>query len=59
MMEIALTTLEGVYQRVTELDTTVRQRIEGFQLTTALGRIETLEARDPEPHDGLAKAGSS
>ncbi|GJS46511.1 hypothetical protein Tco_0596632 [Tanacetum coccineum] len=128
MMEIAPTTLEGVDQRVTELDTTVRQRTEEFQvrfeeayddraylrarvntlfrdrpyhrhtalaldreavyariawtgseersaaieahvrtleaqvatliaqttslqtqLTTALGRIETLEARDPEP----------
>ncbi|GJV53261.1 putative reverse transcriptase domain-containing protein [Tanacetum coccineum] len=129
MMEIAPTTLEGVDQRVTELDTTVRQRTEEFevrfeeahddraylgalvntlyreriqhrrtalaidreaiyariawtsseersaaieahvrtleaqvatliaqttslqtQLTTALGRIATLEARDPEPH---------
>nr|GEW94263.1 putative reverse transcriptase domain-containing protein [Tanacetum cinerariifolium] len=29
------------------------------QLTTALGRIEVLEARDPEPHEGLAEAGSS
>ncbi|GJV06581.1 hypothetical protein Tco_1344237 [Tanacetum coccineum] len=29
------------------------------QLTTALGRIETLEARDPEPQDGPAEAGSS
>ncbi|GKA91387.1 putative reverse transcriptase domain-containing protein, partial [Tanacetum coccineum] len=138
MMEIAPTTLEGVDQRVTELDTTVRQRTEEFQvrfeeayddraylrarvntlfrdrpyhhhialaldreavyarmawtgseersaaieahvrtleahvatliaqttslqtqLTTALGRIETLEARDPEPQDGPAEAGSS
>ncbi|GJV02583.1 hypothetical protein Tco_1336152 [Tanacetum coccineum] len=69
MMELAPTTLEGVDQRVTELDTTVRQRTEEFeirferhvatliahttslqtQLTTALGRIATLEARDPEP----------
>ncbi|GJQ93980.1 hypothetical protein Tco_0005119 [Tanacetum coccineum] len=98
-MEIAPTTLEGVDQRVTELDTTVRDRpyhrhtalaldkevvyariawtsseersaaIEAHvrtlkaqvatliaqttslqtQLTTTLGRIETLEARDPEP----------
>ncbi|GKE62936.1 hypothetical protein Tco_1513303, partial [Tanacetum coccineum] len=32
MMEIALTTLEGVDQRVTELDTTVRQRTEEFQV---------------------------
>ncbi|GJT82285.1 putative reverse transcriptase domain-containing protein [Tanacetum coccineum] len=138
MMEIAPTTLEGVDQRVTELDTTVRQRTEEFQvrfeeayddraylrarvntlfrdrpyhrhtalaldreavyariawtgseersaaieahvrtleaqvatliaqttslqtqLTTSLGRIATLEARDPEPQDGPAEAGSS
>ncbi|GJW03655.1 hypothetical protein Tco_1562511 [Tanacetum coccineum] len=138
MLEVALTTLEGVDQRVTELDTTVRQRTEEFQvrleeayddraylrarvntlfrdrpyhrhtamaldreaiyariawtgseersagieahvrtleaqvatliaqttslqtrLTATLGCIETLEARDPEPKDGLAKAGSS
>ncbi|GJT00810.1 hypothetical protein Tco_0821979 [Tanacetum coccineum] len=89
MMEIAPTTLEGVDQRVTELDTTVRQRTEEFeersaaieahvrtleaqvatliahtislqtQLTIALGRIATLEARDPEPQDGPAEAGSS
>ncbi|GJV08592.1 putative reverse transcriptase domain-containing protein [Tanacetum coccineum] len=32
MMEIAPTTLEGVDQRVTELDTTVRQRTEEFQV---------------------------
>ncbi|GKC70795.1 hypothetical protein Tco_1116678 [Tanacetum coccineum] len=32
MMEIALTTLEGVDQRVTELDTTVRQRTEEFEI---------------------------
>ncbi|GKA79068.1 hypothetical protein Tco_0785605 [Tanacetum coccineum] len=124
MMEIAPTTLEGVDQRVTELDTTVRQRTEEFevrfeearddraylgalvnslyrdrpyhrhtalaldreavyariawmahvrtleaqvatliahttslqtQLTTALGRIATLEARDPEPQDGFSE----
>ncbi|GJW25647.1 putative reverse transcriptase domain-containing protein [Tanacetum coccineum] len=138
MMEIAPTTLEGVDQRVTKLDTTVRQRTEEFevrfeeahddraylgalvntlyrerlqhrrtalamdreavyariawtsseersaaieahvrtleaqvatlitqttslqtQLTTSLGRIATLEARDPEPQDGTAEAGSS
>ncbi|GJY90364.1 hypothetical protein Tco_0505560 [Tanacetum coccineum] len=29
------------------------------QLTTTLGRIETLEARDPEPQDEPAEAGSS
>ncbi|GJW45931.1 hypothetical protein Tco_0077577 [Tanacetum coccineum] len=29
------------------------------QLTIALGRIETLEARDPEPQDEPAEAGSS
>ncbi|GJS26168.1 putative reverse transcriptase domain-containing protein [Tanacetum coccineum] len=138
MMEIAPTTLEGVDQRVTELDTTVRQRTEEFeirfeearddraylgalvnslyrdrpyhrhtalaidreavyariawtsseersaaieahvrtleaqvatliaqttslqtQLTTALGRIATLEAKDPKPQDGPAEAGNS
>ncbi|GKE13356.1 hypothetical protein Tco_1416907, partial [Tanacetum coccineum] len=95
MLEVAPTTLEGVDQRATELDTIVRQRTEedrpyyrhtnlaldreavyariawtGFeersaaikahtQLTTALGRIETLEARDPEPQDGPAEADSS
>nr|GEX08685.1 reverse transcriptase domain-containing protein [Tanacetum cinerariifolium] len=138
MIEIALTTLEWVNERVTELDTTVRQRTDEFevrfedaqyergllrarvntllrdrpdhlriamlmdreamyshkawafsmdrssaiaahvrtlktqvaalitqttslqtQLTMALGRIEVLEARDPEPQEGLAKAGSS
>nr|GEY57750.1 hypothetical protein [Tanacetum cinerariifolium] len=29
------------------------------QLTTALGRIEILEARDPEPHEGPTEAGRS
>ncbi|GKD68942.1 hypothetical protein Tco_1323032, partial [Tanacetum coccineum] len=32
MLEVAPTTLEGVDQRITELDTTVRQRIEEFQV---------------------------
>ncbi|GKE19856.1 hypothetical protein Tco_1431368, partial [Tanacetum coccineum] len=32
MMEVASTTLEGVDQKVTDLDTTVRQRIEEFQV---------------------------
>ncbi|GJT96412.1 hypothetical protein Tco_1091930 [Tanacetum coccineum] len=138
IMEIAPTTLEGVDQRVIELDTTVRQRTEEFevrfeeahddraylnarvnslyrdmlyhhhtalaldrevvyariawtsseersaaieahvrtleaqvatliarasslqtQLTTALGHIATLEARDPEPQDGPAETSSS
>nr|GEX84388.1 hypothetical protein [Tanacetum cinerariifolium] len=104
LMEIAPTTLEGVNERVTELDTTIRQRMDEFeirleeahddrallgtrvntlfrdrpdhhhtamlmdrevmcahetQLTTALGRIEVLKARDPEPHKGPAEAGSS
>ncbi|GKE24042.1 hypothetical protein Tco_1435554 [Tanacetum coccineum] len=31
-MEVAPTTLEGVDQRVTELDTTIRQRTEEFQV---------------------------
>nr|GEV98810.1 putative reverse transcriptase domain-containing protein [Tanacetum cinerariifolium] len=138
MMEIVLTTLEGVNERVTELDSTVRQRTDEFevrfedaqfdralmrarvntlfkdrpdhrrtamlmdreamysceawafsmdrssaiaahvrtletqvaalitqttslhaQLTTTLGRIEVLEARDPEPQEGPAEASSS
>nr|GEV79065.1 hypothetical protein [Tanacetum cinerariifolium] len=114
LMKIAPTTLKGVNQRVTELDTTVRQRTDedrpdhrrttmildrepmyvreawaGFkdrsaaiiahvrtleaqvaalisqtsslqtQLTTTLGCIETLEARDPEPQKGPTEAGSS
>ncbi|GJU97502.1 hypothetical protein Tco_1326773, partial [Tanacetum coccineum] len=45
MMEIAPTTLEGVDQRVTELDTTVRQRTEEFQV-----RFE--EARDDRAYLG-------
>nr|GEU52660.1 hypothetical protein [Tanacetum cinerariifolium] len=45
LIKIAPTTLEGVDQRVTKLDTTT-------QLTTALGRIEILEARDLEPQKG-------
>ncbi|GJZ80473.1 putative reverse transcriptase domain-containing protein [Tanacetum coccineum] len=70
MMEIAPTTLEGVDQRVTELDTTVRSAaIEAhvrtleaqvatlIAQTTSLGRIETLEAIDPEPQDRPAEAG--
>nr|GFC22461.1 hypothetical protein [Tanacetum cinerariifolium] len=32
MMEIALTTLEGVNERVTELDTIVRQRMDEFEV---------------------------
>nr|GEY01610.1 putative reverse transcriptase domain-containing protein [Tanacetum cinerariifolium] len=138
LMEIAPTTLEGVNQRVTKLDTTVRQRTDKFkvrfkeaqddrallrarvntlfrdrpdhhrtamlldrdamyareawagsedrsaaiaahvrtqeaqvaaliaqtsslqtQLTTVLGRIEILEARDPEPQEGPAEASGS
>nr|GEY45830.1 hypothetical protein [Tanacetum cinerariifolium] len=110
MMKIAPTTLEGVNERVTELDNTVRQRTDedrpdhrrtamlmdreamysreacGFfmdrssamaahvrtlktqvaalitqttslqtQLTTALRRIEVLNARDPEPQEGPYK----
>nr|GFA48816.1 hypothetical protein [Tanacetum cinerariifolium]GFA49206.1 hypothetical protein [Tanacetum cinerariifolium] len=108
-MEIARTTLKGVNERVTELDTTVRDRpnhrhtaklmdkevmyahdawvfsmdrssaiashirtletqvatliaqTSSLQthLTTTLGRIEVLEARDLEPQEGPAEAGSS
>nr|GEY61015.1 hypothetical protein [Tanacetum cinerariifolium] len=108
MMEIALTTLEGVNERVTELDTTVRQRTDEFETrfkdaqynraflrarvnalfrdrpynrrTTMLMDREAmysreawafsmdmssaiaayiLEARDPDPNEGPAEAGSS
>nr|GEY77555.1 reverse transcriptase domain-containing protein [Tanacetum cinerariifolium] len=107
LIEIAPTTLEGVNERVTELDTTVRQRTDEFEICfkeeqddrallrarvntlfrdrpdhrrTAmlmdreaiyareacafsmdriLRRIEILEARDPEPQEGPADAGSS
>nr|GEU43615.1 reverse transcriptase domain-containing protein [Tanacetum cinerariifolium] len=61
MMEIAPTTLEGVNQRVTELATIARQETKEFQtqLTTTLIRIETLEARDPEPQEEPTEAGSS
>nr|GFD39004.1 hypothetical protein [Tanacetum cinerariifolium] len=61
MMEIASTTLEGVNERVTVLDRTVKQRTDEFetQLTTTLGRIEVLKAKDPEPQEGPAEEGSS
>nr|GEW19476.1 hypothetical protein [Tanacetum cinerariifolium] len=114
LMEIAPTTLDGVNERVTEMDTTVRQMMDEdrpdhrrtamlmdreamyareawafsidrssaiaahvktleihvvalitqttslqTQLTTSLGRIKILEARDPEPQEGPAEAGSS
>nr|GEV87902.1 hypothetical protein [Tanacetum cinerariifolium] len=109
MLEVAPTTLEKVDQRVTELDTTIRdmpdhrctamlldreamyareawagskeisaaiavhvRTLEAqvatlvaqtsslqTQLTTTLGRIEILEARDPEPQEGPAEADSS
>nr|GEY69815.1 hypothetical protein [Tanacetum cinerariifolium] len=80
LIEMAPTTLEGVNERVTELDTTVRSsaitthvktletQVAALithttslqtQLTTLLGRIEILEARDLEPQEGPAEAGSS
>nr|GEU87331.1 putative reverse transcriptase domain-containing protein [Tanacetum cinerariifolium] len=99
LIEIAPTTLEGVNKRVTELDTTVRQRMDRetmyarkawtfsedwssaiaahvrtletqvatliaqalslqTQLTTTLGRIEILEARDSKRQEGPAEAGT-
>ncbi|GJZ42131.1 hypothetical protein Tco_0589017 [Tanacetum coccineum] len=48
MMEIAPTTLEGVDQRVTELDTTVRQRTEECR-----GRFVEVQARDFEGEEVL------
>nr|GEZ41272.1 hypothetical protein [Tanacetum cinerariifolium] len=114
LMEIAPTTLDGVDQRVIELDTIVRQMTDEdrpdhrrtamlldreamyaseawagskdrsssiaahvrileahvvaliaqtsslqIRLTTTLGRIEILKARDPEPQEGPVEAGSS
>nr|GFA18225.1 hypothetical protein [Tanacetum cinerariifolium] len=91
LMEIASTTLEGVNQRVTELDTTVRQRTDEdrpdhrrtamlldkedmYARKTWTGsedksaaiaayvrtlEAQILEARDPEPQEGLAEAGSN
>nr|GEY40127.1 putative reverse transcriptase domain-containing protein [Tanacetum cinerariifolium] len=88
LMEIAPTTLEGLDQRVIDLDTTIRawassedksaaieahvQTLEAHvatliaqtsslqtQLTRSFGRIETLKARDLEPQDEPAEAGSS
>nr|GEX19682.1 putative reverse transcriptase domain-containing protein [Tanacetum cinerariifolium] len=103
LIEIAPTTLEGVNERVTQIDTTIRQRSDEFeilfdeaqddrallrarvntlfrdrpdhcrtamlmdretsslqtQLTTSLGRIKILEARDLEPQEGPSEAGSS
>ncbi|GJS80815.1 hypothetical protein Tco_0747356 [Tanacetum coccineum] len=52
---------EAVYARIAWTSSEERSAaIEAHtQLTTALGRIATLEARDPEPQDGPAEAGSS
>ncbi|GJS63170.1 putative reverse transcriptase domain-containing protein [Tanacetum coccineum] len=52
---------EVVYARIAWTGSEERSAaIEAYtQLTTALGRIKTLEARDPEPQDGPAEAGSS
>ncbi|GJZ75225.1 hypothetical protein Tco_0639690 [Tanacetum coccineum] len=52
---------EAVYARIAWTGSKERSAaIEAHtQLTIALGRIETLEARDPEPQDGPAEAGSS
>nr|GFD41934.1 hypothetical protein [Tanacetum cinerariifolium] len=67
MMEIAPTTLEGssaIAAHVRTLETQVVALITQTtslqtQLTTTLGRIEVLEARDPEPQEGPAEEGSS
>ncbi|GJY92982.1 hypothetical protein Tco_0508764 [Tanacetum coccineum] len=52
---------EAVYARIAWTGSEERSAaIEAHtQLTTALGRIATLESRDPEPQDGPAEAGSS
>nr|GEX77935.1 putative reverse transcriptase domain-containing protein [Tanacetum cinerariifolium] len=92
LIEIAPTTLEGVDQRVIELDTTIRYRTDEFEIRFEEAqddrallrarvntlfrdrpdhrriamlldrdaiRIEILEARDLEPQEGPAEAGSS
>ncbi|GJR16047.1 hypothetical protein Tco_0798699 [Tanacetum coccineum] len=72
MMDIAPTTLEGVDQeewqhieahvRTLEAQvTTLITQTTSLQtrLTSALGRIATLETRDPKPQDGPTEAGSS
>nr|GEW16722.1 hypothetical protein [Tanacetum cinerariifolium] len=69
LMEIALTTLEGVNERVTELDTTdIRDTfchidcpdfVTTDSVDYSIGCIKILEARDPKPKEGPAEAGSS
>nr|GEV03752.1 putative reverse transcriptase domain-containing protein [Tanacetum cinerariifolium] len=67
LMEIALTTLEGsaaiaahVRTLEAQVDALIAQTLSlQTQLTTALGLIKILEARDPEPQEGPAEAGSS
>nr|GEV76489.1 reverse transcriptase domain-containing protein [Tanacetum cinerariifolium] len=68
LMKIAPTTLEGVGQRVTELDSTVRDKpyhrrramlMDREAMYAPLGCIEILEVRDLVPQEGLAKADSS
>ncbi|GJT49562.1 putative reverse transcriptase domain-containing protein [Tanacetum coccineum] len=64
-MEIAPTTLEGVDQRVTELDTTVRQRTEEFEATSLSDLVElqhldvitTTRGRRPRAPGCTAEAG--
>nr|GFA50541.1 hypothetical protein [Tanacetum cinerariifolium] len=59
MMEIAPTTLEGVNERVTELDTTVRQRANEFEVrfedtqfdrALLIARVNTLFRDRPDHH---------
>nr|GFB18959.1 hypothetical protein [Tanacetum cinerariifolium] len=59
LMEIALTTLEGVNERVTELDTTVRQRTDEFEIwfkeaqddrALLRARVNTLFRDRPDHH---------
>nr|GEZ90286.1 hypothetical protein [Tanacetum cinerariifolium] len=59
IMEIALTTLEGVNERVTELDTTVKQRIDEFKIrfkeaqddrALLRARVNTLFRDRPDHH---------
>ncbi|GJY44593.1 hypothetical protein Tco_0432806 [Tanacetum coccineum] len=59
MEERASTTIEGLSQRVTDLSTTLSRDTHEIYLTAALGRIQTLEAREPARTDDPEDAGSS
>ncbi|GKD86516.1 hypothetical protein Tco_1357670, partial [Tanacetum coccineum] len=57
--EVALTTLEGVNTRVTELAAVQEQDTQDGQLSAALGQIQALQARDQTYADDPEGASSS